>query len=185
MPQRFAFTTTAMAAALEDTPVSYEELAEIEREFDEAETETSESFLLLPYQACRGAVGLGLIPQAIPLHAQCMRASCHCNRALPCALLHIKPGGSGRQQLTNTPSPPPSRRHQTPLREARAYRIPDPKLLAAGAGAGPAGHRPVHPAVGLGAAARLADGAQRGALRDRGRGRRPAQHCPPLLVRRE
>jgi hypothetical protein len=43
MPQKFAFTTVAMAAALEDTPVSYEDLADIERDFDDAETEISES----------------------------------------------------------------------------------------------------------------------------------------------
>ncbi|PBP23172.1 nap family protein [Diplocarpon rosae] len=39
MPQKFAFTTAAMATALEETPVSYEELAEIERAFDDVETE--------------------------------------------------------------------------------------------------------------------------------------------------
>lgn len=39
MPQKFAFTTAAMAAALEETPVSYEDLADIERAFDDAETE--------------------------------------------------------------------------------------------------------------------------------------------------
>lgn len=39
MHQKFAFTTAAMAAALEETPVSYEDLADIEREFDDAETE--------------------------------------------------------------------------------------------------------------------------------------------------
>lgn len=39
MRQTFAFTTAAMAAALEDTPISYEDLAEIEREFDDVETE--------------------------------------------------------------------------------------------------------------------------------------------------
>ena len=42
MHQKFAFTTAAMAAALEDTPVSYEDLADIERQFDDAETEISE-----------------------------------------------------------------------------------------------------------------------------------------------
>jgi hypothetical protein len=42
MPQKFAFTTAAMAAALADTPVSYEDLADIERDFDDAETEISE-----------------------------------------------------------------------------------------------------------------------------------------------
>lgn len=42
MPQKFAFTTAAMAAALEETPVSYEDLADIERDFDEAETDISE-----------------------------------------------------------------------------------------------------------------------------------------------
>lgn len=41
MNRKFAFTTAAMAAALEDTPVSYEDLAEIEKDFDEAETEIS------------------------------------------------------------------------------------------------------------------------------------------------
>jgi hypothetical protein len=41
MPQNFAFTTAAMAAALEETPVSYEDLADIEREFDDVETEIS------------------------------------------------------------------------------------------------------------------------------------------------
>ena len=41
MIQKYAFTTAAMAAALEDTPVSYEDLAEIEKDFDDAETEIS------------------------------------------------------------------------------------------------------------------------------------------------
>ncbi len=41
MPQKFDFTTAAMAAALEETPISYEDLADIEREFDDAETEIS------------------------------------------------------------------------------------------------------------------------------------------------
>lgn len=36
-----------MAAALEDTPVSYEDLAEIEREFDDIETEISMSLYFL------------------------------------------------------------------------------------------------------------------------------------------
>jgi len=39
MPQKFAFTTAAMSAALEETPVSYEDLADIEKEFDDVETE--------------------------------------------------------------------------------------------------------------------------------------------------
>ena len=42
MPQKFAFTTAAMAAALEETAVSYEDLADIERDFDDAETDISE-----------------------------------------------------------------------------------------------------------------------------------------------
>jgi hypothetical protein len=41
MIQKYAFTTAAMAAALEDTPISYEDLAEIEKDFDDAETEIS------------------------------------------------------------------------------------------------------------------------------------------------
>lgn len=41
--ENYAFTTFAMAAALEDTPVRYEDLAEIEKDFDDAETEISES----------------------------------------------------------------------------------------------------------------------------------------------
>jgi hypothetical protein len=49
MPQKFAFTTAAMAAALEETPVSYEDLADIERDFDDAETDISE-FLSDPRQ---------------------------------------------------------------------------------------------------------------------------------------
>lgn len=36
---KFAFTTVAMSAALEDTVVEYEDLADIERDFDDAETE--------------------------------------------------------------------------------------------------------------------------------------------------
>lgn len=47
MPQKFAFTTAAMAAALEETPVTYEDLAEIERDFDDAETEIS-TFCFVP-----------------------------------------------------------------------------------------------------------------------------------------
>ncbi|RFU35209.1 hypothetical protein B7463_g1093, partial [Scytalidium lignicola] len=39
MSRKYAFTTAAMAAALEETPVSYEDLADIEREFDDVETE--------------------------------------------------------------------------------------------------------------------------------------------------
>lgn len=39
MIQKFDFTTAAMAAALEETPVTYEELDDIEREFEDAETE--------------------------------------------------------------------------------------------------------------------------------------------------
>ena len=49
MPQKFAFTTAAMAAALEETAVSYEDLADIERAFDDAETDISES----PYKRPR------------------------------------------------------------------------------------------------------------------------------------
>lgn len=41
MIQKFAFTTAAMATALEDTPVSYEDLADIEKEFELVETEIS------------------------------------------------------------------------------------------------------------------------------------------------
>jgi len=39
MSRKFAFTTAAMAAALEETAVSYEDLADIEREFEDVETE--------------------------------------------------------------------------------------------------------------------------------------------------
>lgn len=46
MPQKFAFTTAAMAAALEETTVSYEDLADIERDFDDAETDISEFYLI-------------------------------------------------------------------------------------------------------------------------------------------
>ncbi|MAD84350.1 MAG: hypothetical protein CL912_15405 [Deltaproteobacteria bacterium] len=35
-----------MSAALEETPVSYEDLADIEKEFDDVETEISECFAL-------------------------------------------------------------------------------------------------------------------------------------------
>lgn len=45
MPRNSAFTHAAMAAALEDTPVSYDDLAAIELEFDDVETEIS----LFPY----------------------------------------------------------------------------------------------------------------------------------------
>lgn len=41
MIQKYAFTTVAMAAALGDTPVSYDDLAEIEKEFDDVEIEIS------------------------------------------------------------------------------------------------------------------------------------------------
>lgn len=41
-----------MAAALEDTPVSYEDLAEIEREFDDIETEISMSLYFLFFSYC-------------------------------------------------------------------------------------------------------------------------------------
>jgi hypothetical protein len=35
------FTTAAMSAALEETPITYEELADIEREFEDVEIEIS------------------------------------------------------------------------------------------------------------------------------------------------
>lgn len=41
MTRKYAFTTAAMAAALEDTSVTYEDLADIEREFEVAEVEIS------------------------------------------------------------------------------------------------------------------------------------------------
>lgn len=57
MPQKFAFTTAAMAAALEETPISYEDLADIERDFDDAETEISESTLPFgPVERARGII---------------------------------------------------------------------------------------------------------------------------------
>ena len=51
MIQKFAFTTAAMAAALEDTPVSYEDLADIEKEFELVETEIG--MLLYPKKSIR------------------------------------------------------------------------------------------------------------------------------------
>jgi hypothetical protein len=49
MTTKFAFTDVAMAAALEDTTVSYEELADMEKDFDDVETEISMLYLsLLP-----------------------------------------------------------------------------------------------------------------------------------------
>lgn len=62
MPQKFAFTTAAMAAALEDTPVTYEDLADIERDFDEAETDISEF-----HPPCR-VVMLGVVMGGALLH---------------------------------------------------------------------------------------------------------------------
>lgn len=41
MAQESAFTSAAMATALENSSVSYEDLAEIEKQFDDAETEIS------------------------------------------------------------------------------------------------------------------------------------------------
>jgi hypothetical protein len=43
MPRQYTFTSAAMAAALEETPITYEELADIEREFEDAETEIGTS----------------------------------------------------------------------------------------------------------------------------------------------
>ncbi|PBP21239.1 nap family protein [Diplocarpon rosae] len=68
MPQKFAFTTAAMAAALEETPVSYEELAEIERAFDDVETEIirKQIDLTTPLYASRQKT-LSKIPNFWPL----------------------------------------------------------------------------------------------------------------------
>jgi hypothetical protein len=47
-------TNEAMQVALEESPVSYEELADIERDFDEVETEISmllSPFLTVPAQS--------------------------------------------------------------------------------------------------------------------------------------
>lgn len=41
MNSRSAFTVAAMAAALEETSVSFEDLADIEKDFDDVETEIS------------------------------------------------------------------------------------------------------------------------------------------------
>lgn len=42
MTQRFAFTTAVMLTGLEDTTVSYEDLAELEHEFDDVDVAISE-----------------------------------------------------------------------------------------------------------------------------------------------
>lgn len=51
MAQEAAFTSSAMATALENSSVLYEDLAEIEKQFDDAETEISKfqshTFLIL------------------------------------------------------------------------------------------------------------------------------------------
>jgi hypothetical protein len=61
MPSPFAFTSAAMSAALEDTPVSYEELAELERDFDDVETEISGSLLSFACCASTQAKFLGYL----------------------------------------------------------------------------------------------------------------------------
>jgi len=59
MKQNYAFTTTAMAAALEATPISYEDLAEIEQDFDDVETELSKCLAeaipdtFVPFSHCK------------------------------------------------------------------------------------------------------------------------------------
>jgi hypothetical protein len=50
-----------MSAALEDTPVSYEELAELERDFDDVETEISGSLLSFACCASTQAKFLGYL----------------------------------------------------------------------------------------------------------------------------
>ncbi|RDW81891.1 hypothetical protein BP6252_03003 [Coleophoma cylindrospora] len=68
MPQKFAFTTAAMAAALEDTPITYEDLAEIEKDFDDADTEIIKQQVALtaPLYA-RRAKTVSQIPNFWPL----------------------------------------------------------------------------------------------------------------------
>lgn len=48
-----------MAAALEETPISYEDLADIEREFDDVETEISTYLPSPPLQ---------FLPSSLPSH---------------------------------------------------------------------------------------------------------------------
>jgi len=43
------FTTAAMTAALQETTVTYEELADLEAEFEDEELETSMGFYLLSF----------------------------------------------------------------------------------------------------------------------------------------
>jgi hypothetical protein len=112
MHQKFAFTTAAMAAALEDTPVSYEDLADIEREFDDAETEISE-YISAPY--------------ILPL------ISAHRSQTEETVALRLT-------NSPHHHSPATSRPHSTPLRATRAYHLSDPELLAACPGAGAARH---------------------------------------------
>jgi len=49
MPRPASFSETAMATALEDTPISYEDLAAIEKDFEDAEVEISMLLLQKPH----------------------------------------------------------------------------------------------------------------------------------------
>jgi len=68
MKQKYTFTTTAMAAALEETPISYEDLAEIETAFDDADTEIvkTQAKLFAPLYAKRQKT-VSQIPNFWPL----------------------------------------------------------------------------------------------------------------------
>ncbi|KAH6666843.1 NAP family protein-like protein [Halenospora varia] len=50
-----------MAAALEETPVSYEDLADIERDFDDAETEISMYLFFFLINACAAPLSAGIV----------------------------------------------------------------------------------------------------------------------------
>lgn len=85
MPQKFAFTTAAMAAALEETPVSYEDLADIERDFDEAETDISELIppcrVMLASWCCDGLLHYHIRSISAPSPTNTARfrnLNCHC-----------------------------------------------------------------------------------------------------------
>ncbi len=81
MPQKFAFTTAAMATALEDTSVSYEDLADIEREFDDVETEISKSNFYsmlrrISFGRCRVQVmGAGCDTECLSRNVNCVPAT--------------------------------------------------------------------------------------------------------------
>ena len=161
--QKFNFTNAAMAAALEETPITYEDLQDIEQDFENAETEISEFGPLVSRDAGLRPVGCAGAAKGV-LHNHlsyqiifCLRRESYPPMAEPMQHLHsalIDPGASfnftNRTVLMISGSSTiPSIKVVKSLRKTPQDSLSNPQFLAPGPRTSTSRHRPIHPTFRL------------------------------------